>query len=59
MVRPLLEHYQDIVMNVKGNTGDGIHPQTEKEIENRLGVLPYRMEIFKNEQEQNTVATIV
>ena len=59
MARPLLEHYQDIVINVKGNTGDGIHPQTEKEIENRLGVLPYRMEMFKSEQEQNTVATIV
>ncbi|KAG0789902.1 hypothetical protein G6F21_006186 [Rhizopus arrhizus] len=57
MARPLLEHYQDIVVNVKGNTSDEIYPQIEKEIVNRLGMLPHRMEIFKNE-EQSTVASV-
>ncbi|KAG1574622.1 hypothetical protein G6F50_001816 [Rhizopus delemar] len=57
MARPLLEHYQDIVVNVKGNTSDEIYPQIEKEIVNRLGMLPHRMEIFKNE-EQSSVASV-
>jgi hypothetical protein len=40
MASPLLDHYHDVVVNVKGNTSDEIYPQIESEIVNRLGVLP-------------------
>lgn len=40
MATPLLDHYHDVVVNVKGNTSDEIYPQIESEIVNRLGVLP-------------------
>jgi hypothetical protein len=40
MALPLLDHYNDVVVNVKGNTSDEIYPQIESEIVNRLGVLP-------------------
>ncbi|EIE81956.1 hypothetical protein RO3G_06661 [Rhizopus delemar RA 99-880] len=36
-----LQSVINIVINVKGNTSDGIYLQIEKEIENRLGVLSY------------------
>jgi len=40
MTEPLLEHYRHQLVNVKGNTSDEIYPQIEREIVNRLGVLP-------------------
>ncbi|KAI8063287.1 adenylate kinase-domain-containing protein [Gongronella butleri] len=40
MVAPLLDYYSDIAVTVKGNTSDEIYPQIEREIVNRLGVLP-------------------
>jgi adenylate kinase len=40
MAEPLLEHYHNVVVNVKGNTSDEIYPQIESQIVNRLGVLP-------------------
>lgn len=40
MAEPLLEHYHDVVVNVKGNTSDEIYPLIESEIVNKLGVLP-------------------
>ncbi|KAI7873285.1 adenylate kinase-domain-containing protein [Mucor mucedo] len=40
MALPLLDHYQNVVVNVRGNTSDEIYPQIEKEIVNRLGALP-------------------
>lgn len=40
MALPLLDHYQNVVVNVRGNTSDEIYPQIESEIVNRLGVLP-------------------
>lgn len=40
MALPLLDHYQNVVVNVRGNTSDEIYPQIEREIVNRLGVLP-------------------
>lgn len=40
MALPLLDHYQKVVVNVRGNTSDEIYPQIEKEIVNRLGALP-------------------
>ncbi|CAO3649837.1 unnamed protein product [Cunninghamella echinulata] len=40
MAEPLLHHYHDIAITVKGNTSDEIYPQIEKEIVNRLGILP-------------------
>ncbi|KAL9542700.1 hypothetical protein MBANPS3_008478 [Mucor bainieri] len=43
MATPLLDHYHDVVVNVKGNTSDEIYPQIESEIVNRLGVLPGSM----------------
>lgn len=43
MATPLLDHYHDVVVNVKGNTSDEIYPQIESEIVNRLGVLPGNM----------------
>ncbi|KAL7314320.1 Adenylate kinase 2 [Mucor circinelloides] len=43
MATPLLDHYHDVVVNVKGNTSDEIYPQIESEIVNRLGVLPGTM----------------
>ena len=43
MAAPLLDHYHDVVVNVKGNTSDEIYPQIESEIVNRLGVLPGSM----------------
>lgn len=43
MAMPLLDHYSDVVVNVKGNTSDEIYPRIESEIVNRLGVLPGNM----------------
>lgn len=43
MAQPLLDHYHDLVVNVRGNTSDEIYPQIEKEIVNRLGMLPGRL----------------
>ncbi|KAI8639223.1 adenylate kinase-domain-containing protein [Parasitella parasitica] len=43
MASPLLDHYQHIVVNVRGKTSDEIYPQIESEIVNRLGVLPGNM----------------
>lgn len=40
MATPLLDHYNDIVVNCKGDTSDEIYPQIEKEIVNRFGILP-------------------
>ncbi|KAI7871339.1 adenylate kinase-domain-containing protein [Spinellus fusiger] len=40
MTMPLLDHYSSIVANLKGNTSDEIYPQIEREIVNRLGILP-------------------
>lgn len=40
MAEPLLHHYRNIAVTVKGNTSDEIYPQIEKEIVNRLGILP-------------------
>lgn len=40
MASPLLDHYRNVVVNVRGNTSDEIYPQIESEIVNRLGVLP-------------------
>ncbi|CEP14291.1 hypothetical protein [Parasitella parasitica] len=40
MATPLLNHYQHVVVNVKGSTSEEIYPQIESEIVNRLGVLP-------------------
>ncbi|KAI9341042.1 adenylate kinase-domain-containing protein [Pilaira anomala] len=40
MASPLLDHYQNVVVNVSGSTSDEIYPQIESEIVNRLGVLP-------------------
>ncbi|KAI8986407.1 adenylate kinase-domain-containing protein [Pilobolus umbonatus] len=40
MTEPLLDYYQHLVVNVQGNTSDEIYPQIEREIVNRLGVLP-------------------
>lgn len=58
MAMPLLEHYQDIVVNCKGNTSDEIYPQIEKEIVNRFGILPnyvpesYSIASFKKQVEE-------
>ncbi|KAL0079019.1 adenylate kinase-domain-containing protein [Phycomyces blakesleeanus] len=43
MTMPLLEHYSPIVATLRGNTSDEIYPQIEREIVNRLGVLPNRL----------------
>jgi adenylate kinase len=40
MAAPLLDHYHKVVVNVYGNTSDEIYPKIEREIVNRLGVLP-------------------
>ncbi|GAA5812207.1 hypothetical protein MFLAVUS_005657 [Mucor flavus] len=40
MASPLLDHYRNVVVNVRGNTSDEIYPQIESEIVNKLGVLP-------------------
>ncbi|KAI8880616.1 adenylate kinase [Backusella circina FSU 941] len=40
MAAPLLDHYHQVVVNVHGNTSDEIYPKIEREIVNRLGVLP-------------------
>ncbi|CAO3592768.1 unnamed protein product [Absidia cylindrospora] len=40
MADPLLDHYHTIAVTVRGNTSDEIYPQIEKEIVNRLGILP-------------------
>ncbi|GAB5589325.1 hypothetical protein Unana1_04225 [Umbelopsis nana] len=43
--KPLLEHYKDILVTLKGNTSDEIYPQIERELVNRFGMLPRRLEI--------------
>ncbi|KAI9009942.1 adenylate kinase-domain-containing protein [Phycomyces nitens] len=43
MTMPLLDHYSPIVATLRGNTSDEIYPQIEREIVNRLGVLPNRL----------------
>ncbi|ORX52731.1 adenylate kinase [Hesseltinella vesiculosa] len=40
MVTPLLDYYRDIAITIKGNTSDEIYPKIEREIVNRLGLLP-------------------
>jgi hypothetical protein len=45
MTKPLLEHYKDILVTLKGNTSDEIYPQIERELVNRFGMLPRRLEI--------------
>lgn len=40
MADPLLNHYHKVAVTVRGNTSDEIYPQIEREIVNRLGVLP-------------------
>ncbi|CAO3595619.1 unnamed protein product [Absidia cylindrospora] len=40
MAEPLLHHYRAIAVTVRGNTSDVIYPQIEREIVNRLGLLP-------------------
>ncbi|KAI8085186.1 adenylate kinase-domain-containing protein [Halteromyces radiatus] len=40
MADPLLNHYHSIAVTVRGNTSDEIYPQIEREIVNRLGLLP-------------------
>ncbi|ORZ21998.1 adenylate kinase-domain-containing protein [Absidia repens] len=40
MAEPLLNHYRAIAVTVRGNTSDAIYPQIEREIVNRLGLLP-------------------
>ncbi|KAI8091156.1 adenylate kinase-domain-containing protein [Gilbertella persicaria] len=45
MAMPLLDHYKDVVVHVKGDTSDEIYPQIEKAIVDRLGVLPFEQDI--------------
>ncbi|KAI8385027.1 adenylate kinase-domain-containing protein [Radiomyces spectabilis] len=45
MTAPLLNHYRTIAVTVCGNTSDEIYPQIEREIVNRLGVLPSNLVI--------------
>lgn len=45
MVAPLLDHYSHIAVTVRGNTSDEIYPQIEREIVNRLGILPGMLQI--------------
>jgi adenylate kinase len=40
MADPLLNHYSKVAITVQGNTSDEIYPQIEREIVNRLGLLP-------------------
>ncbi|CDS06843.1 hypothetical protein LRAMOSA09368 [Lichtheimia ramosa] len=40
MAAPLLDHYSDIAKTISGRTSDEIYPQIEREIVNRLGVVP-------------------
>ncbi|KAI8342451.1 adenylate kinase-domain-containing protein [Chlamydoabsidia padenii] len=40
MADPLLNHYSNVAVTVRGNTSDEIYPQIEREIVNRLGLLP-------------------
>ncbi|CAO3697114.1 hypothetical protein G6F70_008177 [Rhizopus microsporus] len=70
MSRPLLDHYKDIVVNVKGNTSDEIYPQIEREIVNRLGILPGHIpdvspisalkkgKVYKQEKKEHQVSNI-
>ncbi|CAM0136154.1 Adenylate kinase 2 [Umbelopsis sp. WA50703] len=44
MTKPLLEHYKDILVTLHGNTSDEIYPQIERELVNRFGMLPRRLE---------------
>jgi hypothetical protein len=45
LTAPLLEHYKDIMITLTGNTSDEIYPQIEREIVNRFGMLPRRLEV--------------
>ncbi|KAI9268913.1 adenylate kinase-domain-containing protein [Phascolomyces articulosus] len=40
MCAPILDHYSSIAVTLRGNTSDEIYPQIEREIVNRLGLLP-------------------
>ncbi|KAI8143171.1 adenylate kinase-domain-containing protein [Fennellomyces sp. T-0311] len=40
MCAPILDHYSPIAVTLRGNTSDEIYPQIEREIVNRLGILP-------------------
>lgn len=44
LTAPLLEHYKNIMVTLKGNTSDEIYPQIERELVNRFGMLPRRLE---------------
>ena len=37
---PILDHYSHLAVTLRGNTSDEIYPQIEREIVNRLGLLP-------------------
>lgn len=45
MAAPLLDHYAQIAVTVQGNTSDEIYPQIEREIVNRLGLLPGQLNV--------------
>lgn len=45
LTAPLLDHYKDVMVTLKGNTSDEIYPQIERELVNRFGMLPHRLEI--------------
>ena len=40
MCAPILDHYSHLAVTLRGNTSDEIYPQIEREIVNRLGLLP-------------------
>ncbi|KAI9314754.1 adenylate kinase-domain-containing protein [Dichotomocladium elegans] len=40
MAAPLLDHYSAIAVTLRGRTSNEIYPQIEREIVNRLGILP-------------------
>ncbi|KAI9254875.1 hypothetical protein BY458DRAFT_442487, partial [Sporodiniella umbellata] len=64
MAQPLLDYYEDLVVNVKGDTSDEIYPQIEKEIVNRLGMLPghvpesVTLSALKKECQEEQVAAV-
>ncbi|KAI7857012.1 adenylate kinase-domain-containing protein [Circinella umbellata] len=67
MCAPILDHYSHLAVTLRGNTSDEIYPQIEREIVNRLGLLPGALSVpsstsvataavsrHKREQKQST-----
>ncbi|KAI9287778.1 adenylate kinase-domain-containing protein [Umbelopsis sp. AD052] len=44
LTAPLLKHYENVMITLKGNTSDEIYPQIERELVNRFGMMPRRLE---------------